>query len=38
MLVVAQTALLLGGFHPSQAIPTSADRAVGERLSRATAR
>jgi len=32
VLVLAQTGLLLGGFHPSQAIPTSADRAVGERL------
>jgi hypothetical protein len=32
VLVLAQTALLLSGFHPSQAIPTSADRAVGERL------
>jgi hypothetical protein len=32
MLVLAQTSLLLSGFHPSQAIPTSADRAVGERL------
>ena len=31
-LVLAQMALLLSGFHPSQAIPTSADRAVGERL------
>jgi len=31
-LVLAQTALLLGGFHPARAIPTSADRAVGERL------
>jgi len=32
VLVLAQTVLLLSGFHPSQAIPTSADRAVGERL------
>jgi hypothetical protein len=32
LLVLAQTALLLSGFHPSQAIPTSADRVVGERL------
>ena len=32
VLVLAQTALLLSGFHLSQAIPTSADRAVGERL------
>ena len=32
VLVLAQTAVLLSGFHPSQAIPTSADRAVGERL------
>jgi len=32
VLVLAQTALLLSGFHPSHAIPTSADRAVGERL------
>jgi hypothetical protein len=31
-LVLAQTALLLSGFHPSRAIPTGADRAVGERL------
>jgi hypothetical protein len=31
-LVLAQTVLLLSGFHPSQAIPTTADRAVGERL------
>jgi hypothetical protein len=32
VLVLAQVALLLGSFHPAQAIPTSADRAVGERL------
>jgi hypothetical protein len=32
VLVLAQTALLLSGFHPAEAIPTSADRAVGERL------
>jgi hypothetical protein len=32
LLVLAQTVLLLSGFHPSQAIPASADRAVGERL------
>jgi hypothetical protein len=32
VLVLAQTALLLSGFHPAQAIPTSADRAAGERL------
>jgi hypothetical protein len=32
VLVLAQSALLLSGFHPSQAIPSSADRAVGERL------
>jgi Dolichyl-phosphate-mannose-protein mannosyltransferase len=32
VLIFAQTALLLGGFHPAQAIPTSADRAAGERL------
>ena len=32
VLVLAQAALLLSGFHPSQAIPTSADRAVGGRL------
>jgi Dolichyl-phosphate-mannose-protein mannosyltransferase len=32
VLVLAQTALLLSGFHPSRAIPASADRAVGERL------
>jgi hypothetical protein len=31
-LVLAQSAFLLSGFHPAQAIPTSADRAVGERL------
>jgi hypothetical protein len=31
-LVLAQSAFLLGGFHPAQSIPTSADRAVGERL------
>jgi hypothetical protein len=31
-LVLAQAALLLSGFHPSRAIPTGADRAVGERL------
>jgi hypothetical protein len=32
VLVLAQSALLLSGFHPSQAIPASADRALGERL------
>ena len=32
VLVLAQSVILLAGFHPSQAIPTSADRAVGERL------
>jgi hypothetical protein len=32
VLVLAQSAFLLTGFHPSQAIPTSADRAVGEHL------
>jgi Dolichyl-phosphate-mannose-protein mannosyltransferase len=32
VLVLAQMAVLLSGFHPSQAIPTRADRAVGERL------
>jgi hypothetical protein len=32
VLVLAQTALLLSGFHPSQEIPTSADRVAGERL------
>jgi len=32
LLVLAQSAFLLTGFHPSQAIPTRADRAVGERL------
>jgi len=32
VLVLGQTALLLGGFHLSHAIPTSADRNVGERL------
>jgi hypothetical protein len=32
LLVLAQSIILVAGFHPSQAIPTSADRAVGERL------
>jgi hypothetical protein len=32
VLVFAQSVFLLSGFHPAQAIPTSADRAVGERL------
>jgi hypothetical protein len=32
LLVLAQSALLLSGFHPARAIPTGADRAVGERL------
>jgi hypothetical protein len=32
LLVLAQSVFLLAGAHPSQAIPTSADRAVGERL------
>ncbi len=32
VLVLAQSALLLISFHPSQAIPSSSDRAVGERL------
>jgi hypothetical protein len=32
VLVIAQTALLLSGLHPSRMIPTSADLAVGERL------
>jgi hypothetical protein len=32
MLVLAQTARLLSGFHPSWAIPTGADQAVGDRL------
>jgi hypothetical protein len=32
LLVLAQSAVLLSGFHPSQAIPSSADRVVGERL------
>jgi hypothetical protein len=32
VLVLTQSALLLSGFHPSQAIPSSADLAVGERL------
>jgi Dolichyl-phosphate-mannose-protein mannosyltransferase len=32
LLVLAQSAFLLTGFHPSQAIPTRADRAVGQRL------
>jgi dolichyl-phosphate-mannose-protein mannosyltransferase len=30
--VIAQLAVLLNGFHPGQAIPTSADRAVGRQL------
>jgi dolichyl-phosphate-mannose-protein mannosyltransferase len=32
LLVLAQSGWLLSGFHPAQAIPTSADRAVGERF------
>jgi len=32
VLVLAQTARLLSGFHPSWAIPTGADQAVGDRL------
>ena len=32
VLVAAQSAVLLTGFHPSRDIPASADRAVGERL------
>jgi hypothetical protein len=32
ILILAQTARLLSGFHPAQAIPTGADRAVGDRL------
>jgi hypothetical protein len=32
VLVLAQLTFLLTGFHPAQAIPTRADRAVGERL------
>lgn len=32
VLVLAQSALLLTGFHPAKAIPTGADRAAGERL------
>ncbi len=32
VLVLAQSALLLAGFHPSRAIPSSADRGVGQRL------
>ncbi len=32
VLVLAQSVILLAGFHPSQAIPASADRAAGERL------
>jgi hypothetical protein len=32
VLVLAQSVILLAGCHPSQAIPTSADRAAGERL------
>jgi hypothetical protein len=31
-LVLAQSAVLISGFHPAQAIPTSADRAVGTHL------
>jgi hypothetical protein len=31
-LVVAQLAVLVSGFHPGRAIPTSADRAAGSRL------
>ncbi len=32
LLVLAQLVVLLAGFHPGRAIPTRADRAVGERL------
>jgi hypothetical protein len=32
VLVLAQSVFLLGSSHPSQAIPSSADRAAGERL------
>jgi Dolichyl-phosphate-mannose-protein mannosyltransferase len=32
VLVAIQSVLLVSGFHPAQAIPTSADRAVGENL------
>jgi hypothetical protein len=32
LLVLAQSVLLLSGFHPAQAMPTGADRAVGERF------
>ena len=32
VMVLAQTARLLSGFHPSWAIPTGADQAVGDRL------
>lgn len=32
LLVLAQSAWLLSGFHPAQAIPTGADRAAGERF------
>ena len=32
VLVCAQSVFLLAGFHPSQQIPASADRAVGEQL------
>jgi hypothetical protein len=32
VLVLAQSAFLLTGFHPSQAIPTRADHAAGQRL------
>ncbi|MGH3231566.1 MAG: hypothetical protein ACRDOA_23800, partial [Streptosporangiaceae bacterium] len=31
-LVIAQLAVLVNGFHPGRAIPTSADRATGARL------
>jgi len=31
-LVLAQSAWLLSGFHPARAIPTAADRAVGDRF------
>ena len=32
MLVMAQTVLLLGSFHPGQAVPRSSDRAAGQQL------
>ena len=32
VLVIAQTVLLLGSFHPGQAVPRSSDRAAGQQL------